>query len=49
MIHISNSIYTEYKIKLLSFDVVAEYRDYEDVTGEQKRRFIRVTKQWKSA
>ena len=31
-------MYTEYKIKLLSLAVIAEYRDNEDVTGERKKK-----------
>ena len=38
MTHISNSMYTEYKMKLLSLAVIAEYRDDEDATGEQKKK-----------
>ena len=38
MTHISNSMYTEYKMKLLSLAVIAEYRDHEDATGERKKK-----------
>ena len=38
MTHISNSMYTEYKMKLLSLAVIAEYRDNEDAMGERKKK-----------
>ena len=36
--NMSSDMYTEYKIKLLSLAVIAEYHDYEDVTGERKKK-----------
>ena len=36
--NLSFDMYTEYKIKLLSLAVIAEYRDYEDTTGERKKK-----------
>ena len=36
--NLSSDMYTEYKIKLLSLAVIAEYRDNVDVTGERKKK-----------
>ena len=36
--NLSFDMYTEYKIKLLSLAVIAEYHDYQDATGERKKK-----------
>ena len=47
MTHISNSMYTEYTMKLLSFAIVAEYRDYEDAKGDRKKKIYTCYKKQK--
>ena len=36
--NLSFDMYTEYKIKLLSLAVIAEYHDYQDATEERKKK-----------
>ena len=36
--HMSHDMYSDYKMKLLSLAVIAEYRDYYDTTGERKNK-----------
>ena len=36
--NMSSDMYTQYKIKLLSLAVIAEYHDYQDATGERKKK-----------
>ena len=39
--HMTREFYRDYKRKLLSLAVIAEYRDYEDTTGERKTKIYK--------